>query len=88
MKNFDKGTVIRTVLLFIALINQTLIMFGMPVLPIEDGQVTTLVEGLYLVGSLIFTIVTTLIAWFKNNYITARGQLQKKVLQDKGLIKK
>ncbi|WP_257007158.1 phage holin, partial [Bacillus licheniformis] len=25
MKNFDKGTVVRTVLLFIALVNQTLI---------------------------------------------------------------
>lgn len=88
MKNFDKGTVIRTVLLFIALINQTLIMFGKPVLPIEDGQVTSLMEGLYLVGSLAFTIVTTLIAWFKNNYVTERGSLQKKALQVQGLIKK
>ncbi|MCY7578268.1 phage holin, partial [Bacillus pumilus] len=32
MENFDKGTVVRTVLLFIALINQGLIMFGKPVL--------------------------------------------------------
>ena len=88
MKNFDKGTVIRTVLLFIALINQTLIMFGKPVLPIDNGQVTTLIEGLYLVGSVLFTIITTLIAWFKNNYITERGQLQKKALQAQGLIKK
>ena len=88
MKNFDKGTVIRTVLLFIALINQTLIMFGKPVLPIDEGQVNTLIEGLYLVGSVLFTIITTLIAWFKNNYITERGQLQKKALQAQGLIKK
>lgn len=28
MKNYDKGTVIRTVLLLIALINQTMLMFG------------------------------------------------------------
>ncbi|WP_414847815.1 phage holin, partial [Bacillus sp. IT-13CA1] len=28
MTTFDKGTVVRTVLLFIALVNQTLIMFG------------------------------------------------------------
>ena len=88
MTNFDKGTVIRTVLLFVALINQTLIMLGKPVLPIDDGQVTTLIEGLYLIGSVLFTIITTLIAWFKNNYITERGQLQKKVLQAQGLIKK
>lgn len=31
MKTFDKGTVIRTVLLFIALINQTLVMVGQTV---------------------------------------------------------
>ncbi len=92
MKNFikslDKGTVVRTVLLFIALVNQTLIMFGKPIIPIEEGQITSLVDGIYLVGSVAFTIVTTVIAWFKNNYVTQKGNLQKKALQAQGLIKK
>ncbi|MCA0923049.1 phage holin [Bacillus altitudinis] len=87
MKTFDKGTVIRTVLLFIALINQGLIMFGKPVLPIDEDQVTSLAETLYLAGSMIFTIVTTLVAWFKNNYVTDKGKLQKEVLKQKGLAK-
>ncbi|PIK28340.1 phage holin [Bacillus pumilus] len=87
MKNFDKGTVVRTVLLFIALINQALIMFGKPVLPIEEDQVTSLADTLYLAGSMIFTIVTTLMAWFKNNYVTPKGQQQKEVLKQKGLAK-
>lgn len=87
MKNFDKGTVVRTVLLFIALINQALIMFGKPVLPISEDQVTSLAETLYLAGSMIFTIVTTLMAWFKNNYLTSRGKAQKEALQQKGLTK-
>ncbi|WP_078379169.1 phage holin [Sutcliffiella halmapala] len=87
MKNFDKGTVIRTVLLFIALINQTLIMVGKPVLPIEDGQVTSLIEAAYYIVSLLFTIVTALIAWFKNNYITSKGDQQKEALQAQGLLK-
>ncbi|KLV24741.1 MULTISPECIES: phage holin [Bacillus] len=87
MKNFDKGTVIRTVLLFMALINQTLIIFGKPVLPIEEDQITSLAETLYLAGSMIFTIVTTLAAWFKNNYVTEKGQQQKEVLKQKGLTK-
>ncbi|MBW4850956.1 MAG: phage holin [Bacillaceae bacterium] len=87
MKNFDKGTVIRTVLLFIALINQGLIMFGKPILPISEDQVTSLAETLYLAGSMIFTIVTTLLAWFKNNYVTSKGQQQKEVLKQKGLTK-
>ncbi|QLI78719.1 phage holin [Bacillus pumilus] len=87
MKTFDKGTVIRTVLLFMALINQTLIIFGKPVLPIEEDQITSLAETLYLAFSMIFTIVTTLVAWFKNNYVTDKGKLQKEVLKQKGLTK-
>ncbi|MER3115415.1 phage holin [Bacillus altitudinis] len=87
MKNFDKGTVVRTVLLFIALINQALIMFGKPILPISEDQVTSLAETLYLAFSMIFTIVTTLMAWFKNNYVTSKGQKQQEVLKQKGLTK-
>ncbi|CAM5203696.1 phage holin [Bacillus licheniformis] len=87
MKNFDKGTVVRTVLLFIALVNQTLIMFGKAALPISEDQVNTLADALYVVGSTIFTIVTTLVAWFKNNYVTGKGKQQKEVLKQKGLTK-
>ncbi|MBQ4843829.1 phage holin [Bacillus safensis] len=87
MTNFDKGTVIRTVLLFMALINQFLIMVGKPVLPISEDQVTSLVETLYLAFSMVFTLVTTLVAWFKNNYVTDKGKKQKEVLQQKGLTK-
>ncbi|WP_144474350.1 phage holin [Bacillus pumilus] len=87
MKNFDKGTVIRTVLLFIALINQALILFGKPILPISEDQVTSLAETLYLAFSMIFTIVTTLVAWFKNNYVTDKGKQQKEILKEKGLTK-
>ncbi|WP_349925007.1 phage holin [Bacillus altitudinis] len=87
MKTFDKGTVIRTVLLFIALINQTLVMFGQTVLPISEEQVQTVGEALYVAGSTIFTIVTAVIAWFKNNYVTYKGQLQKDALKQRGLTK-
>ncbi|MCY7835189.1 phage holin [Bacillus haynesii] len=87
MKNLDKGTVIRTVLLFIALVNQTLIMFGKSALPINEDQVNTLADALYLAGSTIFTIVTTLVAWYKNNYVTSKGKLQKETLKQKGLTK-
>lgn len=87
MKTFDKGTVIRTVLLFMALINQFLIMVGKPVLPISEDQVTSLADTLYLAFSMIFTIVTTLMAWFKNNYVTSKGKQQKEVLKQKGLTK-
>ncbi|MCY8410624.1 phage holin [Bacillus haynesii] len=87
MKNFDKGTVVRTVLLFIALVNQTLIMFGKSDLPISEDQVNTMADALYVAGSTIFTIITTLVAWFKNNYVTGKGKQQKEVLKQKGLTK-
>ncbi|MEC1437436.1 phage holin [Bacillus sonorensis] len=87
MKNFDKGTVVRTVLLFIALVNQTLIMFGKAALPIDEDQVNTLADALYLTGSTAFTIITSVIAWYKNNYVTGKGKLQKEVLKNKGLTK-
>ncbi|MGG1698641.1 phage holin [Bacillus zhangzhouensis] len=87
MKTFDKGTVIRTVLLFIALVNQTLVMFGQTVLPIHEDQVQTAGEAFYIAGSTIFTMVTAMIAWFKNNYVTYKGQLQKDALKQRGLTK-
>ncbi|MDI6562948.1 phage holin, partial [Bacillus altitudinis] len=46
MKTFDKVTVIRTVLLFIAIINQTHVMFGQTLLPISEEQVQTAGEAL------------------------------------------
>lgn len=85
MKTIDKGTVIRLGLLLLALINQSLIALGYPVLPVSDDLFTNLVDALYLIGSILFTIVTALIAWFKNNYVTKKGLAQKEVLKEKNL---
>lgn len=59
----SKGTVIRTVLLILALVNQFLTIFGKAPLPIEDEQMSELI-------SLAFTIGTSLLAWWKNNSFT------------------
>lgn len=87
MKNYDKGTVIRTVLLLIAVINQTMLMFGKSPMDITDAQVNQLGDALYTAGSLLFTIGTTLAAWFKNNYVTEKGHKQKAVLKRNDLIR-
>ncbi|MFC0271139.1 phage holin [Metabacillus herbersteinensis] len=88
MKNFDRGTVIRTVLLLAALINQTLIMTGRTGIPIGEEQILSLIDAIYLVSSILFSIVTAVMAWFRNNYVTQTGQLQKNALKAQGLIKK
>lgn len=62
-------------------------MFGKTALPISEDQVNTLADALYVAGSTVFTIVTSLVAWYKNNYVTDKGKLQKEILQQKGLTK-
>ncbi|MFD4419816.1 MULTISPECIES: phage holin [Bacillus] len=36
---------------------------------------------------MIFTLVKTPVAWVKNNYVTSKGQFQKKTLKQKELTK-
>ncbi len=57
------GTIVRTIILALALINQALVMFGKSPLNIADDDIATVV-------SLIFTITSTAIAWWKNNSFT------------------
>lgn len=58
----------------VALINQTMMMLGKSPLDIQEEQVNQLADALYSAGSVIFTIGTTLAAWFKNNYVTEKGK--------------
>ena len=61
------GTTARTVVLFLALINQLLTVFGYNVIDISDDTVNTLV-------STVFTIVAAVCAWWKNNSFTLSAQ--------------
>ena len=60
-------TIIRTVILALALINQVLTSLGYSPLPIDDDQLETLVS----VG---FTVAASLWAWWKNNSVTKAAQ--------------
>lgn len=61
-----KETLIRTVILIYALVNQILTYRGHSILPIGEEQVTELT-------SIAFTVVTALVAWWKNNSFTAEA---------------
>ena len=76
----DKGTIIRTAVLVIALVNQFLIAAGLNPIPGSEA-----VWGEIIATT--FTIVAAVTAWFKNNYITVKGKKQKKVLKDRKLTK-
>lgn len=59
----SKGTLIRTALLVLAIINNVLALFGKSPLPIEN-------ERLELVISTVFDMVIAVINWWKNNSFT------------------
>lgn len=54
------GTIARTIILALALINQVLLMNGIQMIPISDEEINTLV-------STIWTIVASIISWWENN---------------------
>lgn len=74
----DKGTIIRTIALLVALVNQILVLFDKSPLPIDSVFLEQFL-------SVLFTIITSVIAWFKNNYVTKKGHRQKDALLEKGL---
>lgn len=68
-------TIIRTVCLVLALVNQGLTIAGKSPLPIEDAQLTELI-------SLVFTIVTSVWAWWKNNSFTQAAIVADDIMHD------
>ncbi|MCB5235524.1 phage holin [Niallia circulans] len=80
MIKMDRGTIIRTIVLFIALLNQFLVSFGLYEIPGTAEEQTAFISA-------VFTFVTAVIAWFKNNYVTARGKKQKDLLVAHNLAK-
>lgn len=63
MNKISKGTIIRVICLLLALVNITLETFGKRIIPISDEQVAEVI-------SVVFTIVTSLTAAWKNNSFT------------------
>lgn len=59
----SSGTIARTIVLVLALVNQVLSVLGYKIIPIEDGQINDFV-------TIAFTIGSALAAWWKNNSFT------------------
>lgn len=59
----SKGTVIRTTLLVLAILNNLLALFGKSPLPIDDETVEEVISFLFTTGA-------ALAAWWKNNSFT------------------
>lgn len=71
----DKIMIIRTIVLFVALLNQSLVLAGFSPLPFTDEQIK---NGL----TIVFTIVASLWTWWKDNDITRKARERKQFLKD------
>jgi len=69
------GTIARTIILIVALINQILTVSGYSPLPFEDETITEIV-------SLLFTIGASAVAWWKNNSFTKAAIEADKVMAE------
>lgn len=70
----ESAVIARTVAMVIALLNNCLLMAGIPVIPIEDQTINEVVSGIFLIG-------TTVWAWWKNNSVTKAAQEGDKVMK-------
>lgn len=75
MKNVSAQTIARTIVLFLALLNQLLATFGKGTIDIAENDI-------YQVVSLIVTISTTLVAWWKNNSFTGAAVEADEILKE------
>ena len=80
-ESISVGTVIRKVCLLLALVNLTLETFGKSIIPISDEQVSELI-------TLIFTIVTSVISFWKNNSFTQEAIIADGLMKDMKNTKK
>lgn len=69
------GTIARTIILVLALLNQLLTATGHSVINISDESINTLI-------STGFTIVTAIIAWWKNNSFTQSALKADEVMRE------
>lgn len=69
-----KTTIIRTIVLIIALFNLCLTTFGRSPLPIDDETIQNVI-------SFAFTMIASLVAWWKNNSFTFHAIKSDEVLE-------
>ena len=73
--NITSGTIARTIILVLALLNQLLTATGHSVINISAESVNTLI-------STGFTIVTAIVAWWKNNSFTQSALKADEVMRE------
>lgn len=81
MNQIKSDTIARTICLCLALINQVLAILGKNILPFGEDEV-------YQICSLIVTVVTSTIAWWKNNSFTPEAINADNIMKENKALKK
>lgn len=76
MKKVKLDTIVRTVVLFVAIANQILAIAGKSVLPFTEDEI-------YQTISITVTTITSLMAWWKNNSFTSAAIEADEIMHDK-----
>lgn len=76
-----KDTLIRTIVLILALVNQILTSTGHSILPITDDQVADII-------TLVFTVSTSVWAWWRNNSFTSAAIEADNIMNEKKMEQK
>lgn len=72
-EKISAGTIARTIVLALALINQILSLNGIQVIPISDEDINAIVSTLW-------TVIASVIAWWENNSFTQKAIQADKVV--------
>lgn len=79
-EKISAGTIARTIILALALINQILVMNGIQMIPISDEDINTLVTT-------VWTVIASIVAWWENNSFTQNAIKGDKVTNGQAEIK-
>jgi SPP1 family holin len=71
----NKSMIIRTIVLAVALINQSLVLAGYSPLPFDNVQVESFFTGAFTVGA-------SILAWWKDNDVTKKARENKMKLKE------
>lgn len=75
LKNVTKDTWARTIFLFLSLTNQFLAVFGKDTLDFTEDEI-------YQAVSILATVISTIMAWWKNNSFSETAQAADVVLKN------
>jgi SPP1 family holin len=75
-RKIETGTIARTMVLLVALLNQVLVLFDKTPLPFAE-------ESVYNGASTLITVAITLISWWKNNSFSQAALEADEVLKER-----